>query len=413
MNKVLAIVLAGGQGRRMDVLCRTRPKPGLPFEGMFRVIDYTLSNCVNSRVSTIAALVDHLREEMTGYLTQWHAANSRFKQFHILPPRSGSYRGTADAAFQNLDLIAQSGAEHILVLAGDHVYRMDYGRMLAFHEKSRADATVGVVPLPPGEAHRFGIVHANAGGRITGFEEKPPFARSNLASMGIYLFKKDVLLKHLVQDAANPASRHDFGYAIMPQLIKTEQAFAYQFKEYWRDIGTTEAYYEANMELLPDHRAAVKMDGNRPLYSVRNHHTAASQVQPGTVHNSIISPGCVIMGRVENSVLSPGVWVDEQAVVRNSVLMENVSVGFHSLVENTIADENAQIGEYCYVGFGGTGNEPEREITILGKESTVPPHTAVRRRCVVLPGARGNDFEAGTVSSGAVGRRDGKTARQV
>lgn len=405
MKKVLAVILAGGQGKRMDILCRTRPKPILPFGGRFRVIDYTLSNCLNSRLDSIAVLVDHLRQEMAHYLVHWQGVNRHPGRFHILAPCSGSYLGTADAAYQNLNFIEQSGAEHVLILAGDHVYQMDYRRMLAFHERSNAEATVGVVPLPPGEAHRFGIVHTDAEKKVTGFEEKPPFARSNLASMGIYLFKKDVLLRHLAEDAANPASRHDFGYSIMPRLSRTDRVFAYLFKDYWRDIGTTKAYYKANMELL-NHKAALKTNGNWPVFSVIKN-GSEEQSQPGIVHNSIVSPGCVIKGRVENSILSPGVWIDEQAVVRNSVLMENATVGFHSMVENTIADDEVQIGEYCYIGFGGMGYEVGKEFTILAKQAIVPRRTAVRCGCTVLPGMSRDDFEVTTISSGmTIGSRE-------
>jgi glucose-1-phosphate adenylyltransferase len=400
VKNVLAILLAGSQGRRMDILCQTRPKPILPIGGTFRVIDYTLSNCVNSRCENIAVLVDHLREEMARYLMLWHEMNLHPVRFRILAPRFGSYLGTADAVYQNLNFIEQSGAEHVLILAGDHVYRMDYRRMLAFHERKDASATVGVVPLPAGQAHRFGIVYTAADGQVTGFEEKPPFARSNLTSMGIYLFKKDVLLRYLAEDAANTDSRHDFGYAIMPHLTGTNRIFAYLFKDYWRDIGTTEAYYKANLELLNHRPSSKKKPGNQPMFSVSKDHPV-SQSQPGTVYNSIVSPGCVIKGRVENSVLSPGVWVDEQAVVRNSLLMENATVGFHSVVENTIADEDVHIGEYCYIGFGVTAYEADKRITVLGKQARVPPHTAVRCGCTVMPGIGREDFEATVISSGS------------
>ena len=399
MKKVVAMILAGGRGKRMDILCHARPKPALPFGGRFRVIDYTLSNCLNSRIDSIAVLVDHLREEMARYLTDWYGQNSRPRFFHILPPGSGSYRGTADAVYQNRHFLERSGAELVLVLAGDHVYQMDYRQMLAFHQKSKAVATVGVVPLPPGEAHRFGIVHTGEHGRITGFEEKPRFARSNLASMGIYLFNKEALLQHLAEDAANPDSPHDFGYAIMPNMSRAGRVFAYQFKDYWQDIGTTEAYYEASMGLLSS-KSTLKMDRPWQIFSGDNHRSAVAEPQVGTVLNSIISPGCVVRGRVENSILSPGVWVDDQAVVRNSVLMDNVSVGFHSVVEQTIADEDVQIGSYCFIGFGDNGTG--RGITLLGEGVTVPPHTAVGRGCTILPGVKPDDFTAGAVLPGRV-----------
>jgi len=401
MNNVTAMVLAGGRGKRMDVLCQHRPKPILPFGGMYRVIDYSLSNCVNSRIENVAALVDHLREEMTHYLIRWHGVNLRAKQFRVLAPRSGSYLGTADALYQNLDYIEKSGAELILVLAGDHVYQMDYRKMVAFHQKTKADVTVGVMPVPSHEVYRFGMVHTDAQGKITGFEEKPQVSRTDLASMGIYVFNKDTLLRHLIEDAANPASPHDFGYAILPRMCKKDKVYGYRFKDYWQDIGTTESYYEANMGLL-NTRAALRINGEGTIFTADNTPFDIRGSQSGVVHNSIISPGCVIKGRVENSVLSPGVWVDEQAVVRNSVLMGNVSIGFHSMVEHAIVDDEVQVGAYCLIGFSGNAALEGNGITLLGKGATVPPHTAIGRGCTILPHVNAVDFRSKVVLPGSV-----------
>jgi glucose-1-phosphate adenylyltransferase len=241
--------------------------------------------------------------------------------------------------------------------------------------------------------------------RITGFEEKPRFARSNLASMGIYLFNKDALLKHLEEDARDPASRHDFGYAIMPRMSQSGGVFAYRFGEYWQDIGTTDAYYEASMGLLKA-KSTLKMDGTWQMFPGDNQRSVLMESHPGTIRDSIISPGCVVKGTVENSVLSPGVWVDEQAVVRNSILMENVSVGFHSIVEQTIADEDAQIGSYCFIGFGDKGDG--KEITLLGEGVTVPPHTALGRGCTILPpGSTKDDMTTAVLPGMVIGKREG------
>jgi glucose-1-phosphate adenylyltransferase len=400
-KKEVALILAGGRGKRMDILCDLRPKPALPFAGRFRVIDFSMSNCIHSQITDVAVLVDYQQERMAEYLTKWHAINGRTTNLHILPPRVDSYTGTADAVFQNLDYLEKRGTDTVLILAGDHVYEMDYRKMMAFHDKMKADATVAVVQVPTQETHRFGTVEVDADGRIKEFKEKSSISRSNLASMGIYVFNKDRLASRLREDAAEPGSLHDFGYNILPRIIKTDRVFAYEFKGYWHDIGTVKAYYEANMELLAP-RPNLSLNSDWPIINESNTLTIYRAGQKGSIVNSLISPGCVIHGRVENSVLSPGVHVAEQALVRNSVVMADTSIGYHSIVDGCILDEKVNIGNFCYVGFGAGLLPGNAEISVLGRDVTVPDRTAIGRRCSVRTGLGPDAFGARLILAGTI-----------
>ncbi len=229
MDRICAIILAGGKGKRMGVLCRHRPKPALPFGGQYRVIDFALSNCINSGIKDMLVLTDYQRSYMASYLTIWHLLNATENNFHVLEPQAGHYSGTADAVYQNLQYLHKCSADIVLVLAADHVYRMDYRAMLAFHERANADVTVGVAPVPLERASHFGLVKVGKDGRITDFIEKPKDPPCNLASMGIYLFNKKTLIEYLEADTISKVSSHDFGYNIVPEMVKGNGAFAYQF----------------------------------------------------------------------------------------------------------------------------------------------------------------------------------------
>jgi glucose-1-phosphate adenylyltransferase len=402
MGPALAMILAGGRGKRMDIFCHSRPKPALPFAGNTRVIDFTLSNCIHSHLKDIAVLTDYQRSAMAIYLRRWFLGNGNLSNISTIEPRNGSYLGTADAVYQNLRYIENHSADLIMVLAGDHVYKMDYRKMLAFHHKMRADATVGVVSVPIEEAHRFGIVNTDNEERIIDFVEKPELPQSNLVSMGIYVFDKKVLIDRLVEDAELTNSPHDFGHAILPSMVSRDKVFAYKFDGYWRDIGTPEAYYESNMDLL-SFKPSFSLDGKWPVLIEQNRHLyPAKKSQQGIIENSLISQGCTIKGRVENSVLSPGVWVDEEAEVRNSIIMANSFIGRHSVVDNCILDEGVTVGKLCYLGFGGSVTPGSRKITIVGEGVTVPPHTAICHNCKILPHVSPDDFAGKVVHSDSV-----------
>jgi glucose-1-phosphate adenylyltransferase len=399
MLNALAMILAGGRGTRMDILCHERPKPALPFAGRFHVIDFSLSNCIHSQIHNIALLVDYQRAGMTDYLRRWSSINASDRALHVLEPKYGSYQGTADAVYQNLGYLHGCGVDKTLVLAGDHVYKMDYRQMLAFHDQVKADVTVGVVRVPIEQAYRFGTVITDTEGRIVDFMEKTSVPRTNLASMGIYAFNNDVLAERLAEDAAQPDSPHDFGYSVIPRMVRKDRVYTFNFDGYWQDIGTIEAYYAANMELVRE-RPSFSLDGTWPVFTDDHNPLPPGIPRQGGVRNSLLSPGCVVKGRVENSILSPGVRVEAEAVVTNSVLMANVSVGYHSVVDHCVLDEGVSVGKFCYVGFrtGQTSGDPD--ITVLGKGAAIPHHVAIGHRCRILPHVGHSDFSTSMVPSG-------------
>jgi glucose-1-phosphate adenylyltransferase len=401
MGRTLAMILAGGRGKRMDMFCQHRPKPALPFAGRYRVIDLTLSNCLHSQIGNIGMVTDYQRFIMADYLKQWEASNPKMDHFSILEPKLGPYAGTADAVYQNLDYLETQDSDTVLVLAGDHIYNMDYRRMLAFHRQSQTDITVGIIRVPSSEAHRFGTLTVEPNGQIKEFIEKSPTPTSNLASMGIYLFNREFLIERLKEDARNPASTHDFGYNIIPEAVKRDRVFGYEFRGYWQDIGTVEAYYEANMQLLredPD----FKNDANWPICTANLTGNNSYTEKPENIVNSLISPGCYVEGYVENSILSPGVCVEKKARVIDSIVMPNTRIGYHSVVDRSIVDEGVNIDKYCYVGFSSNKIAQFSDITMVGKNVSLGPQTAIGRKSKIMPGLQLTDRRYQFVPPGTV-----------
>ncbi|MFC2036106.1 glucose-1-phosphate adenylyltransferase family protein [Chloroflexota bacterium] len=401
MQQAIAMILAGGNGKRMGFLCQDRAKPALHFAGTFRIIDFSLSNCMYSQIRDVAVLTSHQRINMAKYLNSWHLNNPGFRGFHILEPEAGFYKGTADAVYKNLDYLMRVNADEVLILAGDHIYSMDYRLMLAFHRQVKADVTIGIIQILPENVPRFGVVTIDPMGKVVDFTEKPRHPQSNMVSMGIYVFNKRVLYKRLIEDAARLDSPHDFGYAILPKMVQQDRVFAYEFRGYWRDIGTVTAFYRANMEIL---NKEVHSNFNKgwPVLTVEPDSSSSEDFNTGNVVNSIVSPDCVVKGRVENSVLSPGVIIDNEAVVRNSILMSNVYIGYHSVVDHCILDEQVNVGNFCYLGFGEKPISDERDTTILGKGAIVPHYTAIGHNCKVLPNVEPDDFTMSLVPSGNI-----------
>lgn len=382
MERALAIILAGGRGSRMGAFCRNTAKPALPFAGPARVIDFPLSNCVNSLITDIAVLTDYQRESMGTYLEQWADSQTGDTGLYIIEPPNGSYSGTADAVFQNTEFLKNHPADKVLVLAGDHIYRMNYQNMLAYHRQTGADATIAVMPVPLEEAHRFGVVTVEGRIRVTDFVEKPAEPSGRLVSMGIYVFSKHILLRRLREDAANPGSSHDFGHDVLPLMIRKDKVAAYRFSRYWKDIGTPGAYYESNMDFLPG-------SSRRDSDMTRDLMTGVKRDMPSHVHgravNSVISPGCVIKGRVENSVLAPGVRVEEGAVVRDSVLMTGSSVGEGSLVDGCLIGEDVRVEKFCILGSRGAAAGKTGNLARPGDRATAPRPTVIGSGSTVLP----------------------------
>ncbi len=420
MSKMLAVILAGGQGERLSLLSQKRAKPAVPFGGKYRIIDFALSNCVNSGISDVAVLTQyrpHSLHDHIGIGKPWdldrQQGGVRLLQPYMGRQESDWYQGTADAVYQNLDIIREGRYDSVLILAGDHIYRMDYGPMIAFHQQRSADVTLGAAVVPLEEGHRFGILETDAEGRVLSFEEKPKQPRGTLGSMGIYVFGRDVLTRVLIEDARPPEpgdspSQHDFGRNIIPGMMaRGEGVYAYPFTGYWQDVGTVHSYWETHMELLGDRPAFDLYDPSWVIHT-RSEERPPAQIRSGAqVVSSLISHGCVIKGRVERSVLSPGVIVEEGAVVRDSIVLFDSVIGAGSVIDRAILDKEVVIGQHCQIGYGDdlTPNklEPSRldtGITLIGKRAHLPDNLKVGRNCKIGTDLRPEDFATDTLASG-------------
>ena len=357
-KKTIAMILAGGQGTRLGALTKNLAKPAVPFGGKYRIIDFPLSNCSNSGIDTVGILTQYQPFFLHSYVgigSPWDLDRKDGGVF-VLPPYTHDaggewYKGTADAIYQNIAFIDQFDPVWIVVLSGDHIYKMNYTRMLEYHEAKDADATLAVIEVPWEDTRRFGIMNTDSDDRIIEFDEKPAKAKSNLASMGVYVFRWQYLRYYLEADAKNQESVHDFGRNIIPKMLETGQSvYAYRFKGYWRDVGTVESLWEANMDLLADRPHLDLYDPSWRIYSVnpvRPPHYAAPQ---SNISESMISEGCQIYGQVKRCVLFPNVIVGEGAQVTDSVLMPGVTVAPHAVIwraiigPDTVVAENARIG---------------------------------------------------------------------
>ena len=360
-KKMIAMLLAGGQGSRLYALTKDLAKPAVPFGGKYRIIDFPLSNCVQSGIDTVGILTQYEPFVLSQYIgggQSWDLNRTGGGAF-ILPPyqRSGKsdwYRGTANAVYQNLNFIRRWNPEYVAVLSGDHIYKMNYSKMLAAHIAANAACTVAVIPVPLKEASRFGILSTDEHDRITEFEEKPKQPKSNLASMGIYIFSADKLEKYLTEDEANPASQNDFGKNVIPAMLKAgERLCAYRFEGYWKDVGTVESLWEANMDLLAEHPALDLYDQSWKIYS-KNPVMPPHVVEKGAViHNSMVTEGCTVSGLVLGSVLFAGVKIEAGATVEHSIVMPGAIVRAGAHICRAVIGEGAEIGKGAAVGEAG------------------------------------------------------------
>ena len=370
-KECVVMLLAGGQGSRLYALTQKIAKPAVSFGGKYRIIDFPLSNCINSGLDTVGVLTQYqplLLNDYIGNGLPWDLDRT-FGGVKILPPYQGNtgadwYKGTANAIWQNMEFINRYDAKYVLILSGDHIYRMDYAKMLDFHKESGADCTIAVLDVSLEEASRFGIMSTNEDGSIYKFTEKPKNPDSTKASMGIYVFTKDKLQQYLAADAADPASSNDFGKNIIPNMLAAgEKMMAYPFEGYWKDVGTIQSLWEANMDLLGDKPVLSMQDESWRIYS--RHGAEAPQFvgENAQVINSSVTAGCEILGTVKNSVLGPGVTVGEGAVVEDSVIFNDVHIGRGARVSYSILDANVTVGEGATVG---EGRESGKEIAVLG-----------------------------------------------
>ena len=372
-KECIAMLLAGGQGSRLYALTQKTAKPAVPFGGKYRIIDFPLSNCINSGIDTVGVLTQYqplVLNEYIGNGLPWDLDRA-FGGVKILPPYQGNkgadwYKGTANAIYQNLEFINRYDADYVLILSGDHIYKMDYSKMLEYHIEKGADCTIAVLDVPIEEASRFGIMSANEDNSIYKFTEKPKKPDSTLASMGIYIFGKDKLQKYLIEDNANPDSANDFGKNIIPTMLAVgEKMFAYKFDGYWKDVGTIQSLWEANMDLLGEHPAFTLYNEDWRIFS--RHFAAAPQYigSNADIKNSIITEGCEIYGNVENSVIFTGAKIMEGATVRDSVIMSGTVVESGAKVEYSILDENVKVGSGASVGVS---KERSKGITVIGAD---------------------------------------------
>ncbi len=384
-KECIAMLLAGGQGSRLYVLTENTAKPAVPFGGKYRIIDYSLSNCVNSGIDTVGILTQYQPMELNDYIGNgmpWDL-NRNWGGVHILPPytTSGSsnwFKGTANAIYQNIPFVEKYSPEYVLILSGDHIYKMDYSKMIAAHKKNRAACTIAVRTVPLEDATRMGIMSTDGEGRITDFEEKPKHPKSDLASMGVYVFDWKLLKKYLEEDENNPSSDNDFGKNVIPAMLGAgERMFAYTFGGYWRDVGTLPSLWQANMDLLdPSCPIGEGEDSSFRIYS-RNYAMPSTVVSDGAqVVNSYIAEGCVIGGTVENSVVSVGVSVGKGAVVRDSVIMPGAVIEDGASVWHAMIGEETVVGRRSAVGASGA-----EELTVVGHREKVEPGQTV------LPGS--------------------------
>ncbi len=358
-NTMLAMILAGGRGSRLHDLTNKVAKPAVSYGGKYRIVDFPLSNCANSGIDIVGVLTQYESVLLNSYVAagrRW-GLDAKDSGVFVLPPREKAdanldvYRGTADAISQNIDFIDTYSPEYLLVLSGDHIYKMNYAKMLAEHKANNADATIAVIGVPMKEASRFGIMNTDEAGRIIDFEEKPEHPKSNLASMGIYIFNWKALRKMLVADMKDPDSKHDFGKDIIPHLLNEGKTlYAYKFKGYWKDVGTIDSLWEANMDLLDTNN---ELDLNDPTWKIYTEDVTTLPHYIGTnaqIKRAFITQGCVIEGEVRNSVLFTGAEVGEGAKIIDSVLMPGVKVEAGAVVTRALVADGVKIGKEAVVG---------------------------------------------------------------
>ena len=393
MKDTLAVLLAGGAGERLYPLTRDRAKPAVTFGGIYRIIDITLSNCVNSDVRRVYILTQYKALSLNRHIREgWNIFGREIGEFiEILPPMKrvseNWYMGTADAVYQNIYSIGSEQPRHVLILSGDHIYKMNYGLMLRQHEDAGADVTLATILIEPEETSRFGVVDVERGGRIVGFQEKPaqtslrsPYSPDMVsASMGVYLFNTDVLIPVLLKDAEDPNSSHDFGKDILPRMVDDYNVFSFNFVDenkkealYWRDVGTLEAYYEANMDVVSVSPVFNLYDDHWPIRTHQRQYPPAKFVfaepgRTGTAVDSLVSAGCIVSGSmVKNCVLSPDVRVNSYSEVEASILFSHVNIGRHCRIRGAILDRDVHIPEGTVIGYDAEADRQRYFVTDSG-----------------------------------------------
>jgi glucose-1-phosphate adenylyltransferase len=409
------MIMAGGEGTRLSVLSEKRAKPSVPFAGKFRIIDFTLSNCVNSGIFDVAVLTQYRPHSLNSHIGNgkpWDLDRNE-GGVQLLQPYQGRrdeswYKGTADAVYQNLSYIRERRANIVVVLSGDHIYKMDYSAMVDYHQRQRADLTVAVMDVPLEETDRFGIMSVDDDMRIVEFTEKPKNRdKGTLANMGVYVFSADVLERRLAGGGeGNPLV--DFGKHVIPSMIDKDRVFAYRFSGYWVDVGTIHSYWETSMDLLNPDNTLGLYDPNWVVHTRSEERPPAKMGPQSRVSQSMISNGCIVRGQVEHSVLSPGVYVSPGAIVRNSVVMNDTWIGPGAVLDKAIVDKNVVVGAGAHLGCGDDLDTPNKAQpdklstgeTVVGKGARIPPNIKIGRNVVINADRDEEDFPANEVASG-------------
>jgi glucose-1-phosphate adenylyltransferase len=407
----MAVILAGGEGERLSILSQERAKPAVPFGGKYRIIDFTLSNCVNSGVTDVVVLTQYNPRSLNDHIglgRHWDLDRNRggvkLLQPYIARGRLAEwYRGTADAVLRNINVVEHADGDTVLVLAGDHIYKMDYQPFVAAHRRHRADVTIAVRRVPLAEASRMGILALDDQNRVIDWQEKPKQPRSDLASMGVYVFSKKTLRRWLSEE------RVDFGANVIPAMLEAgARVYGYRYNGYWQDVGTIQSFWEANMALLDD-VPELDLSDKEWVIHTRSEERAPARVGPtAQVHRSLISHGCEIAGTVVNSVLSPGVRVDVGAVVRDSIVMFDSVIRSGAVVDRAILDKEVVVGQGAIVGEGPYDDRPNKQepgrlntgITVVGKRAIIPRGVRIGRNVKVAADVRTSDFAGRVVRSG-------------
>lgn len=413
--RVVAMIMAGGEGTRLSVLSEKRAKPSVPFAGKFRIIDFTLSNCVNSGIFDVAILTQYRPHSLNAHIGNgrpWDLDRSR-GGVQLLQPYQGRrdeswYKGTSDAIYQNLTYIRERRADLVLVLSGDHIYKMDYSRMIDYHQRQRADLTVAVMDVPLEQTDRFGIMTVDDTMRIVEFTEKPKNRdKGTLASMGIYIFSAEMLIQRL-SEGAEGSPRIDFGKHVIPAMITRDQVFGYRFEGYWVDVGTIQSYWETSMELLDPANTLDLHDPNWVIHTLSQERPPAKLGLQSVASQCLICNGCTIRGRVEHSVLSPGVYVSPGAIVRDSIVMNDTWIGPGAVLDRVIVDKNVVVGSGVRLGYGDDLTTPNKEqpdklntgVTIVGKGAHIPAGVSIGRNVVINADRDQEDFPSDQVAAG-------------
>lgn len=414
-KEIIGLLLAGGQGSRLGVLTSTTAKPAVPYGGKYRIIDFPLSNCINSGIDTVGVFTQYQPLELNAHIgigKPWDLDRIN-GGLTVLSPYAKStsnewFKGTANAVYQNIHYIDKENPEYVVILSGDHIYKMDYSKMLAAHKEKKADATISVFEVPLDEASRFGIMNTDENNKIFEFEEKPKEPKNNLASMGVYIFTWDILREYLIRDSKNPDTDNDFGKNIIPMMLEDGLAmYAYAFEGYWKDVGTIQAYFESNMDLIKRIPDFNLFDKDWRIFTTNPVKPAHYIGKEGIVKRSIIAEGCRIYGTVYNSVIFPGVIIEEGAYVENAIVMAQTVIKANANVTNAIIAEKVIVGESVSIGQGEdipNINNPsiyDSGITVIGEGARIPAHAYLGKNVVIDRYAKESDFTVTHLESGS------------